>query len=310
MSATQRRLLAISLAIGAGAACAPPDSVSDAGVDDVDAGVEVPDGGVEEDLTRDPSCPATVAWVTKIAGRVVDEAAAGFPQVIVQLCARTNLGQLLCLRPSTSANDGAFAVDVAANARCMERATMRVVKPLTDTTTSYCNVPLSADVSTIALPTPYAVLSTTRATTLPAAGNVDAARAVAFAGGLSLTVVPSTLPTDTYERLAARVLDDVNDAPACLREDAPPMSTMVGFSPELEVSGAGLTASLPNTGNIAAGTAVPVYALGSIDCRRADGTVLEEGHWDHFADGVVSADGTSIEVAGVPCLTWLGVGTP
>lgn len=307
MSAAQRRLLAVVLALGAGAACTPVDGATDAGVVD-DAGV-VPDGGVE-DLTRDPSCPVDVAWVTEISGRVVDEAAAGFAQVVVQLCARTNEDQLLCLRPTTSLDDGAFAVEVSANARCMERATMRVVKPLTDTTTSYCSVPLTADASTIALPTPYAVLATTRASTLPPAGDVDAERAVAFAGGLSLTVVPSTLPTDTYERLAARVLDDVNDAPACLREGAPAMSTMVGFSPELEVAGAGLTARVPNTANLAAGTSVPMYALGSIDCRRADGSLLEEGHWDHFADGVVSADGSSIEVAGVPCLTWLGVGPP
>lgn len=308
MSAAQRRLGAVLLVLGAGAACPPVESVADAGVDDVDAGIDVTDGGVE-DLSRDPSCPTDVAWVTEIGGRVVDEAAVGFPQVIVQLCARTYQGQLLCLRPSTSVDDGAFTVNVAANARCMERATMRVVKPLTDTTTSYCGVPLSADASTIALPTPYAVLSTTRATALPPAGDVDAARAVTFAGGVSLTVVPSTLPADTYDRLAARVVD-ASEAPACLREGAPAMSTMVGFSPELEVSGAGLSASLPNTGNLVAGTAVPVYALGSIDCRLADGTLIEEGHWEHFADGVVSADGTSIDVASVPCLTWLGVGTP
>jgi hypothetical protein len=307
MSTAQRRLLAVSLALGAGAACPPVESVADAGVDDFDAGVDLPDGGVE-DLTRDPSCPADVAWVTEVSGHTVDEAGAGFADVVVQLCVRTNEAQFLCLRPSTSQTDGAFTVDVSANARCMERATVRVVKPLTDNATLYCSVPLTTEASSIALETPYAVLSTTPATALPAAGDEDAVRAVGFAGGLSLDVAPAALPNGTYERLAARVLDDVNAAPACLRVDAPAMSSMVGFSPELDVSGAGLTARLPNSGALAAGTTVPVYALGSIDCRRADGTLLEEGHWDHFADGVVTADGTSVEVAGVPCLTWLGVG--
>jgi hypothetical protein len=309
MSAAQRRLLAVSLALGAGAACTPVESAPDAGVDTVDAGADVTDGGVE-DLSRSPDCDTSIPWVTEVSGQTVDEAGAGFADVVVQLCVRTNEAQLLCLRPSTSGDEGAFTVDVAANARCMERATARVIKPLTNNATLYCSVPLTTEASSIVLEAPYTLVSTTPATGLPAVGDEAAVRAVGFAGGLSLDVAPSTLPNGTYERLAARVIDDVAAAPACLRVDAPAMSSMVGFSPELDVSGAGLTARLPNSGALAAGTTVPVYALGSIDCRRADGTLLEEGHWDHFADGVVTPDGTSIEVAGVPCLTWLGVGTP
>jgi hypothetical protein len=133
---------------------------------------------------------------------------------------------------------------------------------------------------------------------------------VSFANGASVDVVPSGLPDGTYERLAARVLDDVTDAPACLRDGAPPLQTLVAFSPEVDVAGAGVGARLPNRGGLAAGTQVPVYALGSIDCRRADGSLVDEGQWEHFADGVVSADGSSVVVAGVPCLTWLGVGVP
>ena len=310
----------VSLALGAGLvlgatwSCTPADVADDGGdgLLDGDAGVDVDaDAGVA-DLARSPACPTSSPWITEISGRVVDEVDAAVAGAFVQVCVRTNLDRLLCLRPTTAGDDGAFQADIAANARCMDRATARVVKPLTDTATLYCALPLpqSPDTSSIVLEAPYAVLSTTRATTLPPAGDAAVPRAVAFADAVSVDVVPAALPDGTYERLAARVLDDVGDAPACLREGAPALQTLVAFSPEVEVDGAGFGASLPNRGGLAAGTSVPVYALGSIDCRRTDGTLLEEGHWEHFADGVVSADGSSVVAAGVPCLTWLGVGIP
>ena len=312
LAGASRQLVMVSLAIGAGLAgmaCTPTDVVTDAGPDDaVDGGV---DAGVE-DLARSPDCPTTSPWITDISGRVVDEADVAAAGAFVQLCVRTNLDRLLCLRPTTAGDDGAFQADIAANARCMDRATARVVKPLTDTATLYCAValPQSPDVASVVLEAPFAVLSTTRATDLPPAGDPAVARTVAFAGGASVDVVPAALPDGTYERLAARVLDDVSDAPACLLEGAPALQTVMAFSPEVEVDGAGFSARLPNRGGLAAGTSVPVYALGSIDCRRADDSLVEEGQWEHFGDGVISADGSSIDVAGVPCLTWLGVGIP
>jgi hypothetical protein len=56
---------------------------------------------------------------------------------------------------------------------------------------------------------------------------------------------------------------------------------------------------LPNRGGVAAGATVPVFALGSIDCRRTDGSLVEEGHWEPLADGVVSADGRYTPAVGI-----------
>lgn len=304
-----RRQASISAAVLATAAalgwsCVP--GASDDGVD-VDAGPGQGDAGVD-DLSRSPDCPATSPWVTDVSGRIVDEDGAGIVDAFAQLCVRTNLGRLLCLRPTTSGADGAFTADVAANARCMERATARVVKPQTNTATLYCAVPLTTDVSSVVLANPHVLPATAPATTLPPEGDGVAVQTVTFADGLVVDVAPAALPDGTWERLAARVLG-VDDAPACLREGAPPLQTLVAFSPELDIDGPGATVRLPNRGGLAAGATVPVYALGSIDCRRADGELLEEGNWEPIGDGVVSADGASIEVANVPCLTWLGVGS-
>jgi hypothetical protein len=297
----------LATAAALGWSCGP---VASDGVGDVDAGPD--DGPADaglEDLSRSPDCPTTSPWITDVSGRIVDEDGAGIADAFAQMCVRTNLGRLLCLRPTTSGDDGAFTADVAANARCMERATARVVKPQTDTATLYCAVPLTTDVSSVVLAEPHILLATTPATTLPPEGDGVAVQTVTFADGVVVDVAPAALPDGTWERLAARVLD-VADAPACLRADAPPLTTLVAFSPELDVDGNGATVRLPNRGGLAAGATVPVHALGSIDCRRSDGELLEEGRWEVIGDGVVSADGASIDVENVPCLTWLGVGLP
>lgn len=306
MSGLRRRrlpLLWVAAGVAGLSACPPVDNAPvDAGPDDdvpVDAGVD--------DLSRSPDCPASNPWITDVGGRIVDEAGVGVAGGFVQMCVRTDAGRLLCLRPTTTDDDGVFQADVAANARCMERATARVVKPQTDTATLYCAVPLTTDVSSVTLPEPYVLVATTPAVTLPPEGDGVAVQSVAFADGVVVDVAPGALPDGTWDRLAARVLD-ADAAPACLRAEAPPLQTLVAFSPELEIDGAGATARLPNRGGLAAGATVPVYVLGSIDCRLADGTLVEEGHWQPLADGVVSADGASIDVVGVPCLTWLGVG--
>lgn len=285
-------------------ACPPVDDVA------VDAGPDVvADAGVEDDLARSPDCPSTDPWITDVSGRIVDEAGDGVVGAFVQMCVRTNVGRLLCLRPTSADADGAFQADVAANARCMARATARVVQPQTDTATLYCAVPLSTEASSVTLPEPYVLVATTPAVGLPPEGDGVAVQTVAFADDVAVDVAPAALPEGTYERLAARVLDAA-DAPACLREDAPPLQTLVAFSPEHDVDGSGATVRVPNRGGLPAGATVPVYVLGSIDCRRSDGSLVEEGHWEQVGDGVVSADGERVEITGVPCLTWLAVGQP
>lgn len=302
---SRRRLSLLWAATGVAAlsACTPFDGPTvDAGPDDelaADAGID--------DLSRSPDCPASSPWITDVGGRIVDEAGAGVVGAFVQMCVRTDVGRLLCLRPTNTDDNGVFLADVAENARCLERATARVVKPQTDTASLYCAVPLSMDASSVTLPEPYVLVATTPATTLPPEGDGLAVQSVGFADGVVVDVAPSALPDDTWTRLAARVLA-ADDAPACLRAEAPPLATLVAFSPELEIDGAGATAHLPNRSGLPAGAGVPVYALGSIDCRLADSTLVEEGHWQRIADGVVTADGASIDVVGVPCLTWLGLG--
>lgn len=283
-----------------------PDGGDQVGVDGGTRNDGVGDGGAL-DLTRAPDCPVEAAWLVELRGSVVDEEGAAVADAKVQTCVRTDTAQLLCLQPATTDEDGAFRVVVPENARCMVRATSRVILPLTDNATVYCPVVLPASEATLAVDVPYVLLSTTPATTLPPLGDASAERTVVFADGLEVSVVPEGIFAEDYAELAARRLAP-DEVPDCVLRDAPDFEALYAFSPEGDIFGAGFDARIPNGTGLLPGTEVELYAQGGLHCELADDSVIEEGVWQQFGTGSVSGDGAVIEMTGgeaLPCFNWL-----
>lgn len=272
-------------------------SVADAGSD---AGI---------DLSRADSCPVENPWVVVLEGQVVDEERNAVVKALVQTCVRTQTGRLLCLQPVPVDERGHFEVIVPEAARCMDRATARVLEPLADRATVYCHLDLPADAPTLTVTEPFVLPTTRRAEVLPPLGEVDAPRVVQFSGGVEVDVVPSAIFTDDYDSLAARTLAPT-DVPACMLNDAPQFVGLLAFSPEGNINGSGFSARIPNTYGLASGALMNLYAQGGLLCALADGETIEEGEWARFGEGMVSSDGTIIEIAsanGLPCFNWLGL---
>ena len=289
------------------AGCAPvggsgtPSGVEDGGASDTpgDAGL---------DLTRDPGCPAQAAWVAQLTGSVVDEDEAPVPGARVQTCVRTDTERLLCLQPATVDDEGAFQVTVPQNARCMLRATARVVLPLSDTATVYCHVDLPLDAASLHVDAPYVLFDTTPAGMVPPIGDASAVRTVTFGDGLEIDVVPERIFMDDYGRLAARRFAP-DEVPSCMLTDAPELDAVYAFSPEGDIYDDGFALRIPNHTGLAAGAEVELYALGGLSCSLPDDTLIEEGVWQRFGTARVGDDGAAIDVPagqGLPCFNWMG----
>jgi hypothetical protein len=288
------------------AACPDTSGGTDAGPDDVvDAGT-LEDAGVL-DLTRDPSCPADVAWVGEVIGDVVDESGAPVDNAIAQMCVRTHGGLFLCLQPTPTDTDGSFHIVVADNARCADRATLRILVPQADRGTVYCGVALSLTEASLHLDTPFVMVATAQPTVRPAIGDEGEARTVQFGDGLEIDVTPSALvfPAD-YERLAARALTTA-DVPACLLEGAPAFDGLYVFSPESELSQSSFAMRIPNSAGLSNDAQVELWLLGGLSTSLADGTRVQEGVWQQFGTGTVSGPVIDVPAAqGLPSFNWFG----
>lgn len=301
-----RASILLGVAVFALAACPDTSSGADAGPEDDTEGGPNEDAGVL-DLTRDPVCPADVAWVGEVVGDVVDESGAPVDNAIAQMCVRTHGGLFLCLQPTPTASDGSFHVVVAENARCADRATLRILVPQENRGTLYCNVALSVTEPSLELAAPFVMIETAAPSERPALGDEDAARTVVFADGLEVDVTPGAmLFPDDYDRLAARALS-VADVPACMLEGAPSFDGVYAFSPESELSDASFAMRIPNSAGLSNGADVELWLLGGLSTSLADGTRVEEGVWERFGTGTVS--GPVIDVPapqGLPSFNWFG----
>jgi hypothetical protein len=287
----------------------------DGGEPDPDAGEVEMDSGVRSDsgaTAREPTCPASAEWITEVSGTLVDETGAPSVGSKAQLCVRVAPTEiLLCLRPSDSDETGYFAISVPGNARCMDKATMRMVRPLADRAASYCALDIDAPNEWLNVARPLPLFATRRATTLPPKGTGDNLLTVAFPNGLELDVVPNKYfpGAGTYEELAAETVQvDSNDA--CTLAGEAPFDGVIAFSPEGDFHDRAAV-RIPNTQNLPANSAVNIYVLGGIGCTNDQNEDLPEGKWTQIEGGTVSADGTTINVTpGLPCLSWVAYRRP
>lgn len=268
-----------------------------------------------EDLTATPSDTTSDGCtdgrvVTIVTGRVVDTGGAPVAGARPQACIRQPSGRLICLRPGESADDGTFAQAVPFDAQCMAALTMRVLLPGHDFATTYCRFELEAGGRPVlALPDDLVLHPTTRATTLPPPADATTPRTVVFASGAQLDLVPADLYSGSsagYAELAATApLPPEAPGLCALDGDAPAPLGLVAFSPEADLLSTRATLRLPNTDGLEPGTRLDFDVLGGLDCRLADDTLVPEGTWAPAGTATVSEDGAAIELAAVPCLTWL-----
>ncbi len=263
-------------------------------------------------------------YVERITGFAVDEAGVGLDGALSQACLRLNTGNLVCLAPTGTGADGSFSIDVTPAARCVLQATARTFVAGANKTTAYCRMTLETDdEDTLPAAAPYTLYDTVPATTLPPVGDADAVRTVVFDDGLEVDFVPGRYfgnAADDYDRLAARRLDPAVDD-ICLFEDEDPIDAVYGLSPEGNIINGAFDLRIPNHQGLDPGTEVEMIVLGALSCtlndadpdNGVDATVVEEGHWEPFGIGTVSADGATIEAAGdnaLPCWTWFGYRAP
>ena len=317
-----RRLSLLSLAacglVVLFSACPPVDQTADGGGGrqrnpSVDAGSgsfgEKPPsdaGAAPLDTTRAADCPADVAWVAQINGSVRFDDETPAEGAKVQTCVRTNAGQLLCLSPVDASAEGAFSATIPSTARCMHRATSRVLLPLTDNGTLYCEVELPLDAAVVDLDFDYTLFGTTPATTLPERGDESAVRTVVFADGLEIDVIPQQTFGDDYARLAAVAVAG-SEVPSCVHKGTLDFEAAYWFSPEGDVAGR-FAMRIPNQTGLPAGTPVELWVQGGLTCA-VDDTTLEEAAWMKFGTAEVDADGATITVDaenGLPCLGTFG----
>lgn len=284
-----------------------------------DGGGDVPsaDGGVDGgavacgelpadlDGDRDPACPDGASWVAAIESGVQDLDGEPLPGAFYQTCIRlAPSGNLVCLRPTQACDDGRVALVVPEASRCMSSAKVRALR-LGDGAgdgrtfaTSYC--PLDG---------------------APTDGRLGAAPVslyetqvgfregpdpdwVAFQGGLE---VRTDRPLGLGADLRARSVDGDDPRPCFLPEGFEPLG-LWAFSPEPtrspDFEGEPLDLRVPNRTDLAPGTEVDLYVLGSLTCQ-VDGELLEEGEWRRYGTATVDAEGR-IAGATLPCLSWFG----
>lgn len=307
-----RRSLHIAVAVAL-ASCGGPDPASDAGGPDAaapDAGADAGPPGCDagpdplscEDLTPDPSCGAR--WVVGVEGEVRTTEGAPVAEARPQLCARVApAGNLICLSPPTTDDDGRFTIVIPEDIRCLDAAVMRVLAPGQPFGTTYCPIDLGPEGSVVALAEPFELVSVTAATA-PARGDATAERGVTFPGGVTLTLAPQGLSGDGYETLAGGPA--AVDPPPCFL-DGPALDGAYVFAPEGPVAG-GAAVRIPNDGGLAPGASVDLFVLGGLETRLLDGTPVEEAELATIGAATVSADGAEIvSDPGVrlPYLSWL-----
>lgn len=264
-----------------------------------------PEGDAGFDLTRDPACPQSAAYIVLYNGRVVDQAGQGIAGAKAQMCIHTAPRDgFYCIQPADTRADGTFTVVVPEDVRCMRDSTMRFLVPRTSRGATYCKIPLASATPETTSTVAFSMFDTRAPRTLPPRGDENAARTVVFDDGLELDITPFSF-FGTYDNLAgARV--PLDHPGLCFLEGQAPFDGLYVFSPEGDFDGR-VPLRIPNTTGLAPGRRVRGSVLGSLGCMLENMYLVPEAEWAEFGAGEVSADGRTITITpGLPCLSWFG----
>jgi len=259
-------------------------------------------------VARPAECGAEFGFFSHVRGFVTAPGGRAIAGAKAQFCVHTSTRQFICLRPADTDAQGVYTVELPEEVRCLERAAMRVLLPRSGRATTYCELDVAAG-PIVRLREPSVLFSLPPPTDHPPEGDVEAARPVGFADGLTLEVTPSLYysGTGSYDAFVGRAIPP---AAVGLCGEAPTFDGLFAFAPEGSISAPGFAITVPNSAGLAPGAVVDLQVLGGLDCRLLDGTAVPEATWASIGPGAVSADGSMIESApgaGLPCFTWLGL---
>lgn len=278
---------------------APADTTADTAVDTAEEDVEI-------DFTPDPSCEAD--WVVVVNGDVVEEDGTPVAGAKSQLCVRIGSpdGNLICLRPEDSDDNGEFSILAPESARCVGGGSMRVFVPVSDLATTYCHIDTENDGGTLDLADDIVLFGTDAVADLPEYGDPTVPRAVTFPGGLEIAeFVPDdlgfTFGEEAYANLGARRVDPNADG-LCFVDTE--LDGLWAFRVEAN-SESGFDFRFPNDDGYEAGATVNLFVLGGLETKLDDGTQVEETVFEQYGTATVSEDGAWVE-GRIPAFTWLG----
>ena len=170
----------------------------------------------------------------------------------------------------------------------------------------------TGDGGDVVMPDPLRMLAMPEPTRQSLDGDTDLPHAVSIPDGATLNIIPDDIDSYDYGYEQTRLLAWDADAygwPCFIDPENPPVALFT-LLPEVNISqpdGAHMT--FPNTGGLAPGESVLVYALGGVGTHLFDDSVVKEGQWVAVGSGTVSADGMTISTdtgKGLPFLTWVG----
>lgn len=309
-----------------GGTTTPPDmgGVADAG-ETVDMGTPAIENctvNPAADVVRNPMCPMSADWFRFVRGTVESEGMT-VADALPQVCVRNNAGSFLCLQPEASCADGSWAKEFIPDFRCISSVVMSVTKLSGGSyATTFCNIDTTGE-GILDVATPLPLYTVEPAPNKPAFGDATAARMLTLQDDFQLEVTPGHIEgcflDDTscpnYDTLGVRRIQmtdatpcflDATNTPDELFAFAGPGLDLVSFEPpnSMKVKRQ-FPFRVPNNLNLAAGATVDLFTLGSLTCETPEGMLIEEGDWEEYGTGTVSADGMFVE-GELPCLTWFG----
>lgn len=274
---------------------------------DVDGGTHDATVCDEVNIPRDPACPGTATWLTRVCGTVLDDNGDARSGAKAQLCVRRAPGNVLvCLIPKSADDIGSFLIDVPDLNRCIEEGTMRFLRPAESNAPSYCRLEIGGASQTLHVVQPFTTYATDAPNTIPPRGDPMTERTIVFRGGLELDLVPSNYfpGSGSYDDLAASMVT-LAPTDTCELAGEAPFDGVWAMAEEGDIHGRARL-RIPNDALLPPNTAVRVFVLGGLGCSLDDVEDLPEGEWAEIEGSMVSADGTTIDVnPGIPCISWV-----
>jgi hypothetical protein len=236
------------------------------------------------------------AWTVAASGRVADQSGAPVVGSTVGFCTYAS-GRATCLAPGTTGAGGWFTYQIPAAFRCIERLTIRTsAKPDAHYAESYCRPALTPTAGALALQVDQVLHKLEAPSRLPKLGDPAALRAIAFASGVEISLIPNDLAEgELYESLGAVVLDP--KAVHCFVPPGAMLDGLVAFGPSMNANtlggASGVDFKLPNAARLPEGARVDLYVLGGVGTYLAvaDKTrAIEEGEFVQYGTGSVVSD--------------------
>ena len=271
---------------------------------------------------RDAACTDN-PWIWKITGIVQNGAAQPLEDALVQICVTPAVGAMICQRPERSDASGTFEIIVNSDYMCVKSVVMRSLGAAIKSTTYYLELELpelvNGENDPVFTISPSIVLHDTAEATVPTITDPisnTGTYTIAFEDGLEMDIQPSTFygQTSTIDDLrSVRISGDAGGLE--FTQNTADFEAFYGFWPEADVNNtnggpSGYPIRIPNSTDLADGTAVDFYVLGGLSTSLYDNSKLHEGEWKKAGTGTVSGNTiTSDNGSGLPCLTWFGYKT-